>query len=55
MTQADLKTKFMNAQPVSADEAMDAYWLAEILGNPDDRKAALQKRRPWESPVPIQP
>ncbi|HEY2584536.1 MAG TPA: hypothetical protein VGI81_02080, partial [Tepidisphaeraceae bacterium] len=41
--------------PTSAGEALDAYWLARILGKPDEGKAALAKVAAMDVPVPIQP
>jgi hypothetical protein len=41
--------------PVSADEALDTYWLGQILGKPEDGKAAVQKVAAMGIPIPIQP
>lgn len=41
--------------PVSADEALDTYWLGQILGKPEDGKAALHKVAGMGIPIPIQP
>jgi tetratricopeptide (TPR) repeat protein len=41
--------------PASVEEAIDTYWLMQILGKPEDGKAALARVVAMGVPVPVQP
>lgn len=41
--------------PASAGEALDTYWIMQMLGKPDDGKTAIAKAAGMGVPVPIQP
>jgi hypothetical protein len=41
--------------PTSATQAMETYWLMQILGKPQEAKVAIQKVAALGIPIPIQP